>query len=172
MNILARLGSNVAGLLSPSPAQKAAAAADVISMAKANILGRITKASNRTKATSTDASSQELGQDAFLRLLMTQIQYQDPLEPVDNADMLAQLAQFASLEQMNNLNDATELLSGNIDQLNFITANSLLGRTVSGIDVNGQPISGLVEKVHLDGSLVYLTVGGQLMSMAGVLEIA
>jgi len=121
--------------------------------------------------TASRAVNGELDRDAFLQLLVMQMQHQDPLEPVENADMLAQLAQFSSLEQMNKLNESFETLGGNIDQLNFISAVSLLGRRVSGVDMNGQQRSGTVEQVHLDGSIVYLTVDGELMSMAGVMGI-
>jgi flagellar hook assembly protein FlgD len=85
--------------------------------------------------------------------------------------MIAQLAQFASLEQMNNLNESFEMLSGSFDQLNFISASSLVGHDVTGIDEEGNVIEGTVETVHLDGSLVYLNVDGQLLSMAGVLSV-
>ena len=40
-----------------------------------------------------------LGKDAFLRLLTTQLRYQDPLKPIDDQDFIAQMAQFAALEQ-------------------------------------------------------------------------
>lgn len=126
-------------------------------------------ASDGTKASR--IVNQDLDRDAFLQLLVLQMQHQNPLEPVENADMLAQLAQFSSLEQMNQLNESFNSLSGNIDQLNFISAVSLLGQRVSGVDMNGQQQSGVVERVHLDGSIVYLTVNGQLMSMAGVMGI-
>ena len=48
--------------------------------------------------------SNELGKSDFLNLLITQLQFQDPLEPMDDTDFIAQLAQFSSLEQMQNLN--------------------------------------------------------------------
>ena len=117
------------------------------------------------------AVEDELGKDAFLQLLVLQLRNQDPLNPQDNQEMLAQLAQFSSLEQMNNLNDRFDVLTGNIDQLNFINATGLLGHRVSGLDLNGVPREGIVEGVHLDGSVVTLTVDGELMSMAGVLQI-
>lgn len=119
----------------------------------------------------TQALESDLDKDAFLQLLVTQMQNQDPLDPVSSTEMIAQLAQFSSLEQMQNLNAGFNTLSGNIDQLNFLSASNMLGKTVSGITVDGMEIEGIVEKVQLNGSLVYLTVDGELLSMARVLSI-
>ena len=52
-----------------------------------------------------------LGQDAFLRLLITQLEHQDPLQPKDDAEFLAQLAQFSALEQLTQINDSIKALS-------------------------------------------------------------
>ena len=49
--------------------------------------------------------NQELGQDAFLKILTTQLQHQDPLEPMKNQEMIAQMAQFSSVEQLGQMND-------------------------------------------------------------------
>ena len=128
---------------------------------------------------SSSGPSDELGKDAFLQLLVTQMRYQDPLDPMKNEDFIAQLAQFSTLEQMTNLNDSFEELSqrmefliGNVDQLNFISAQGLLGKYVEGIDLSGNLMSGTVESVTLDGSIVVLTVDGEYMPMTGVLAIA
>ena len=55
----------------------------------------------------TKKSGADLGKDDFLLLLVTQMQYQDPLDPADNTEYVAQLAQFSELEQMTNLNSTT-----------------------------------------------------------------
>lgn len=49
--------------------------------------------------------NQELGQDAFLKILTTQLQHQNPLEPMKNQEMIAQMAQFSSVEQLGQMND-------------------------------------------------------------------
>src|SRR5690606_36390634 len=113
----------------------------------------------------------DLDKDMFLQLLVLQMQNQDPLQPVENTEMIAQLAQFSALEAMNTLQEEFAVISGNIDQLNFISAGQLLGRTVVGVDLNGDIRRGVVEGVHLNGSTVVLTVDGGLMSMAGITRI-
>lgn len=133
------------------------------------------KANTSTQRTDDDLPNNELGRDAYLQLLVEQLSNQDPLEPMDNQAMIAQLAQFSSLEQMQNLNetfaDNFETLAGNIDQLNFISAQGLLGKFVEGVGTDGKVLSGTVESVHLDGSIVMLTVAGKPMSMSGVVGI-
>lgn len=197
MNALVGVRANATGLYTAPPAQRRAVANDLATRWQ-NALSSLTKSASATRksslapstkdaamtstssistteavgVTTTRSINKELDRDAFLQLLVMQMRNQDPLEPTSNSEMLAQLAQFSSLEQMERLNDNFENLTGGVDQLNFMTASSLIGKTVSGLDVNGLPIEGSVDRVHLDGSLVYLTIGERLMSMAGVLAIA
>ena len=67
---------------------------------------------------STNRMNDALDKDAFLQLLVTQMQYQDPLDPQDNSEYVAQLAQFSALEQMTNVYKSVEEVSklvSNID---------------------------------------------------------
>jgi len=56
------------------------------------------------------SSGRSLGQDAFLSLLVTQLQHQDPTQPQDDAQFIAQLAQFSSLEQMQQMNQTLSMI--------------------------------------------------------------
>lgn len=72
----------------------------------------------------------ELGRDDFLNLLVTQLQYQDPLNPMDSADFTAQLAQFSSLEQLTNMNEQLGAMATAQAALNNSQAVAYIGRTV------------------------------------------
>lgn len=181
MNALVAIRANATGFLSPTPAQRDSVAQTLQATAAARA-GTPSPTTATTASTSAvanaagtgnvrDGVGDELGKQAFLKLLILQLQNQNPLEPVDNGEMLAQLAQFSALEAMTNLNENFAQMSGNIDQLNFISAAQLLGKTVTGVDLNGELRTGLVESVHLDGSLVVLTVDGEFMTMAGIIAI-
>jgi flagellar basal-body rod modification protein FlgD len=62
--------------------------------------------------TSSNSGTEELGKDEFLKLFIAQIQYQDPLNPLDSAEFTAQLAQFSSVEQLYGMNSKL----GNIEE--------------------------------------------------------
>ena len=93
----------------------------------------------------------ELGQDAFLQLLVTQLQNQDPLDPQDNSSYIAELAQFSALEQMTNVAKSLEDLGkivGNIDTSVLVgQLSGMIGmnidwvETINEADEEGNPIS-------------------------------
>jgi flagellar basal-body rod modification protein FlgD len=59
-----------------------------------------------TPATTTTKNDKDMGKDAFLNLLVTQLQHQDPTQPMADGEFLAQLAQFSSLEQLQQMNQS------------------------------------------------------------------
>ena len=98
-----------------------------------------------------------LGKDDFLKLFVTQLQHQDPMNPMQDSDFMGQMASFSSLEQITNLAAANEKIAANL------TSNSavgLLGRTVTYTDESDQIHTGVVEKITTAGGLPTLTVGG------------
>jgi flagellar basal-body rod modification protein FlgD len=109
----------------------------------------------------------------YMKLLVTQLQNQNPLEPMDNKDMTAQLAQFSQLQQMENLNRSFGKVLDSI-QRNY--ASSLIGREVSFGSFNeigqAETRTGKVEEVAVanEGEIV-LTVNGMNVNLSDVVSI-
>lgn len=91
----------------------------------------------------------ELGKDDFLNLLVTQLQYQDPLNPMDSADFTAQLAQFSSLEQLTTMNSQLSELTEAQTALNNSQAVAYIGRTVLSNGNATQITDGLSEPLQV-----------------------
>src|SRR5438093_11071695 len=69
-----------------------------------------TSTSSTQNQTQTVQKKDQLGRDAFLNLLVTQLQHQDPMQPQANGEFIAQLAQFSSLEQLTTMSDTLEAI--------------------------------------------------------------
>lgn len=76
-------------------------------------------------------ANKKLGKDEFFKIMVTQIQHQDPLKPYQNEQMAAQMAQFSSLEQMVNVNQNLEKLSQAQQPLHQLGAAGLIGKYVT-----------------------------------------
>ena len=85
--------------------------------------------------------SNELGKDDFLKLLITQLQNQDPTDPMENQDFIAQMAQFSSLEQMTNMSTSFAKMASFISSQE---ATGTLGKTVE-LNVGDTTTIGIVE---------------------------
>ncbi|AMO22193.1 flagellar hook assembly protein FlgD [Ramlibacter solisilvae] len=95
-----------------------------------------------------------MGMEDFLKVLLTQLVYQDPLKPMDNQEFMAQMAQFTSLEQTEQLNEKMSTLIANQAALQSV---GLIGRTVD-IATSGGPITGQVAALSLSGDVPSMTV--------------
>jgi len=82
-------------------------------------------------ATDTKKKSNELGQDAFLELMITQMKNQDPLSPQSNSEFVAQLAQFSSVQGLEKLNTNFSSFSSGFQSDKALQASALVGRSVS-----------------------------------------
>lgn len=94
--------------------------------------------------TQKSGSNDTLGKTDFLKLLVTQLQNQDPLNPSDPTEFTAQLAQYSSLEQLTNINDSMEAFDSMQAESERLSALSLIGKNViSDADTfqyEGQPV--------------------------------
>lgn len=94
--------------------------------------------------------NQDLGQDAFLKLMMTQLSHQDPLSPMDNQAMIAQMAQFSSVEQMGLMNEG---MQKSVDQNDEIIEALLLMASQNLNDTSSKNIETLLEKTDKSNEL-------------------
>ncbi|HAK87688.1 MAG TPA: flagellar hook assembly protein FlgD [Nitrospiraceae bacterium] len=104
--------------------------------------------SNSLYTGSTQSAAKEksgtLDQDAFLKLLIAQLQNQDPLNPMEDTEFIAQLASFSNLEQTKNMNRTMEQVMG----------ISLIGMSVK----DSEGVSGIVTDMSLESGKTYLTL--------------
>ena len=107
--------------------------------------------------TAEDANKNQLGKDAFLKLLTTQLQHQDPLNPMEDSEFMGQMAQFSTLEQITNMATANTAMA---DNLTFSKSVSLIGRTVTYKGEDEQTYTGKVDRVTTTDGKPALTVGG------------
>jgi flagellar basal-body rod modification protein FlgD len=106
-------------------------------------------------ATSTSSSTQ-VDKDMFLKLMVTQLKNQDPMNPTDSSQFLAQTAQFTSLEKLGQVAEqSAQALSA---QMAF-GASSLVGRTVTYTGSDGAEVTGSVSSVRFTATGPVLAVG-------------
>jgi flagellar basal-body rod modification protein FlgD len=107
-----------------------------------------------------------LGMDDFLKILLTQLTFQDPLKPMDNQEFMAQMAQFTSLEQTQQLNSKLDALLSTQAALQSV---GLIGKTVDVTTASGT-ITGTVASLSLAGDSplisVRTTAGATLSNLA------
>ncbi len=95
------------------------------------------KGDSATEKTESTINTQSLGKDDFLKLLLAQMQNQDPLNPTDNTEFVAQLAQFSSLEQMTQMNSNLEsMIENNVQTTDSI--NRAMMVNYFGMNINAE----------------------------------
>ncbi|MGE6514378.1 flagellar hook assembly protein FlgD [Lysinibacillus sphaericus] len=124
----------------------------------------------------------ELGKDAFLQLLITQLQNQDPTNPMDDREFIAQMAQFSSLEQMQNMTKGLEALLASQQQTQLMSYTSFVGKEVKWhelteeLDDKGKPIvnegTGVIESLKfVEGTVVFVLADGKEISPGNISAI-
>jgi len=124
---------------------------------------------------SVSSGGNTLGKDAFLQLMVTQMQYQDPLQPQDNSQFIAQLAQFSALEQMTNIaqgqtQEVSQLQSmQTMTQLSF--EHQLMGTSVQVTDSSGNTVSGTVTSIKFVNEDPQLVVNGSTYPLSSLAQM-
>ena len=117
-----------------------------------------TTSQNSLKNTS-KLNNNGMDKDAFLQLLVAQMQYQDPLEPTSNTEYISQYAQFSQVEQMQNMAASTELARAGslVGQEVYIKTTTSSGET--------KHVQGKVDYVVYENGKAYLSIDEQLYSL-------
>lgn len=137
--------------------------------------------SNYKKPTKQTGNS-ELGKDAFLQLLITQLQHQDPTNPMDDREFISQMAQFSSLEQMQNMTKAMGSLLASQQQTQLMNYTSFVGKEVKWheltdkLDDKGKPVinegTGTIKSVKfVEGNAVFELADGKELTPGNISAI-
>ncbi len=110
--------------------------------------------------------SKSLGKNDFLKILITQLSYQDPTKPMEDKEFISQMAQFSSLEQMTNMSKGFANLKGMLMQSNAL---NLLGKNVE-IITGDKAVTGVVEEIS-GKDHPQLKVGGRYYNFSDVEKI-
>lgn len=107
--------------------------------------------------------------DDFLKMLIAELQNQDPMEPMNNQEILQQVAQIRDIESNNRLTGTlqTVLLGQNMS-----TASGLINRVITGLSDDGQNVTGRVDRVSVAEGTPTLHVGDQIVKLTNVSGIA
>lgn len=111
---------------------------------------------------------QGLDSDAFMQLLMAQMQHQNPMEPADSTEMLQQSAMFAQVEAINGIADQQQELIG-FQQAEM--ASGLVGQQVRGVDADGEEVAGVVDAVRFTDAGPRLQLGDAEVAVVDVTEV-
>ncbi len=107
-----------------------------------------------------------LGKDAFLKLLVTELQHQDPTSPMKDREFISQMAQFSSLEQMSNMNNAIQRLNRSSRSGE---AYSLLGKRIEAFDpVTKKKVEGVVTSLFYKNNQIRLSVNGRSVGLSDI----
>ena len=110
-----------------------------------------------------------LGKDDFLKLLVTQLQHQDPMNPMDDKDFMGQMAQFTSVEQLTNMATAIERMSTAGQSTQSI---ALIGKTVSWKKEDGTSGEGIAKSVSFADGTITIAVGDAKITPAEIESVS
>jgi len=125
-----------------------------------------TTGSTPTFSTGTDRTTMDT--NTFLKLLVAQLQYQDPSNPTDSSQFMAQTAQFTSVEKITELASLTQKV---LDASNQQTGSSLVGKSVTYTDVSGASRTGTVTGCTIGSQVPNLTVDGTTVALSAVTAV-
>lgn len=109
-----------------------------------------------------------LGQDAFLKLLVAQMQNQDPTSPQDSGQMMSQLASFSQVSQLQQLTAASTAQTLGQD---FASAVAMIGKNVTYTRADGTQAAGIVSAVKSDPQGALLEIGSDSIHTGAIVQV-
>jgi len=133
-----------------------------------------TSTDSSTYATTADLAA-SLDSDTFLELLITEIQNQDPMEPMSNSEICEQLSQIWELQSNMDLSDTLESLSSNLESValaqNLASANSMIGRLAVGETEENGEIAGYVNGVTIEDGKIKVYIAEHTCDLEDISEV-
>ena len=134
-----------------------------------NILDKLGINSSKEKFAPRETKDQ-LGQDDFLKLMTTQLQNQDPFEPVDNADFIAQMAKFSTVTGITSMDETMKSVSEQLSEMRIASTTQLMGHSVLVPGKYARPdkegtISGVVDlhKTEANLNIIFENSDGEVL---------
>ena len=125
---------------------------------------------NATGTPSPTSNKLQLKTEDFIKMMITQLQQQDPMQPAKNEELLGQMSQIAQLQSNTSLQSS---LSGIVKQNQIGSAAGLIGRKVEGLDASDDPVDGMVTSIRVEGDKVNLELdSGKSLELGRVTTIA
>ncbi len=118
--------------------------------------------------TAEQQSKNEIDKDAFMKLMVAQLKYQDPLSPADPQQFLAQSAQFSTVEKLEHI---AIQVSEQTWAMALNTAGGLVGKEITFLRMDGTTGTGVVTSATTDPEGIVLNVGGEQVPLGAITQI-
>jgi flagellar basal-body rod modification protein FlgD len=120
----------------------------------------------------TSMTKKEMGKEQFLKILVAQLQNQDPTKPMEDREMVSQMAQLSVLEQLSNLNQSLSTYLFSNKENNISQYSSMLEKNVSWINTTTNQVeSGIVSGINFKNNEVYFKIGDQEIAAKSITSI-
>ena len=106
-----------------------------------------------------------LTSETFMKLLITQLQNQDPLEPVGNDELLSQISAMRNLQSNIEMSDALKAVTVN---QRLSTAATFIGKTVTGTDADNERVAGVVDRAFVRDGQAFVGIGDVEVALDGI----
>ncbi len=104
----------------------------------------------------------------FIKLMIAELQHQDPLDPMDNVQILQQMSQIRAIESNDRLSETLESVA--LGQ-SLVTATNLLQKTIAALSEDGKRVTGQVDRVSIENGQAKLHVGEHVIDPRNITEI-